>query len=136
MFPFDIDEGEEILTEEEEEVEYKEYEIDFETGQLTGRIVTGIEAIRVWVYLALHTAKYRYEQYSWDYGCELDTLIGKSYTNEYLESEIQRMLEECLLLNEHITEVELLDFENEDDKLNATIKVITDYGEEEINVDV
>lgn len=136
MFPFDIDEGEEILTDEEDEVEYKEYEIDFETGQLTGRVVDGIDAVRVWIYLALRTAKYRYEQYSWDYGCELDTLIGKSYTNEYLESEIQRMLEECLLLNEHITEVELLDFENEDDKLNATIKVITDYGEEEMNVDV
>ena len=136
MFPFDIDEGEEILTEEEEEVEYKEYEIDFETGQLTGRIVTGIEAIRVWAYLALHTAKYRYEQYSWDYGCEIEDLIGKAYTEEHAESEIQRMLEECLLLNEHITEVELLDFENEDDKLNATIKVITDYGEEEMNVDV
>lgn len=136
MFPFDIDEGEEILEENEEESEYREYEIDFETGQLTGRVVDGIDAVRVWIYLALRTAKYRYEQYSWDYGCELDTLIGKSYTNEYLESEIQRMLEECLLLNEHITEVELLDFENEDDKLNATIKVITDYGEEEMNVDV
>lgn len=134
MFPFDIDEGEEILTEEEEEVEYKEYEIDFETGQLTGRIVTGIEAIRVWAYLALHTAKYRYEQYSWDYGCEIENLIGKAYTEEHAESEIQRMLEECLLLNEHITEVELLNFSIEEDKTTGTINIISDYGEEEIEV--
>ena len=70
MFPFDIDEGEEILTDEEDEVEYKEYGIDFETGQLTGKVVTGIEAVRVWAYLALNTAKYRFEQYSWDYGNE------------------------------------------------------------------
>ena len=134
MFPFDIDEGEEILTEEEDVVEYKEYEIDFKTGQLTGRVVSGIDAVRVWVHLALHTAKYRYEQYSWDYGNELEDLIGQSYTEEYAESEIQRMLEECLLMNEHITEVELLDFSIEDDKITGTINVVTDYGEEEIEV--
>lgn len=134
MFPFDIDEGEEILTDEEDEVEYKEYGIDFETGQLTGKVVTGIEAVRVWAYLALNTAKYRFEQYSWDYGNELETLIGQSCTEEHAESEIQRMLEECLLMNEHITEVELLDFSIEDDKITGTINIITDYGEEEMNI--
>ena len=33
----------------------KEYGIDFKTGQLTGEIVEGIEAIKVWIWMCLHT---------------------------------------------------------------------------------
>ena len=43
----------------------KEYGIDFNTGQLTGRIVEGIEAIKVWVWLCLRTQRFRYPIYSW-----------------------------------------------------------------------
>lgn len=133
MFPYDIEEDEEVLLEDEEEAEPKEYEIDFETGQLTGRIVTGLEAILVWAWLALNTAKYRYIQYSWDYGHELDTLIGQA-SNENLETSVQTMLEECLLLNEHITGVGILEFNIEENKVAGKIKIITDYGEGELDV--
>ena len=75
-----------------------------------------------------------FEQYSWDYGNELESLIGKGYTEEHAESEIQRILEECLLVNEHIKEVELLEFSIADDKVNGTINIITDYGEEEMDI--
>lgn len=133
MFPYDIEEDEEVLLEDEEEAEPKEYEIDFETGQLTGRIVTGLEAILVWAWLALNTAKYRYIQYSWDYGHELDTLIGQA-SNENLETSIQTMIEECLLVNEYITDVEVLEFNIEENKVAGKIKIITDYGEGELDV--
>ena len=33
----------------------REYGIDFQTGRLTGRIVEGIEAIKVWVWNCLHS---------------------------------------------------------------------------------
>ena len=134
MFPYDIEEDEEVLLEDEEEAEPKEYEIDFETGQLTGRIVTGLEAILVWAWLALNTAKYRYIQYSWDYGHELDTLVGQRLDAEYMETSVQTMLEECLLLNEHITGVEILGFNIEENKVAGKIKIITDYGEGELDV--
>lgn len=134
MFPYDIDEEEDVLSEEEEEVEPKEYEVNFETGQLTGRIVTGLKAILVWAWLALHTARYRYVQYSWDYGHELDTLVGQRLDAEYMETSVQTMLEECLLLNEHITGVEILEFNIEENKVAGKIKIITDYGEGELDV--
>lgn len=133
MFPFDIDEEVEEVLEEEESV-YKEYGVDFTTGQLTGKVVEGLEAVKVWVYFALHTDKYKYVQYSWDYGHELETLIGQGYTKEYLELEIAQMIEDCLLMNEHIQEVELLDFQFDGEKVKAIIHIKTEYGEEEMDV--
>ena len=38
----------------------KEYGIDFKTGQLTGEIVEGLEAVKVWIWLVLQTPRYRY----------------------------------------------------------------------------
>ena len=136
MFPYDIDEEEEILLDDEDDIEPKEYEIDFETGQLTGRIVTGLEAILVWAWLALHTAKYRYIQYSWDYGNEVDTLIGQKADAEYIETSVKTMLEECLLINKHITDIEVIEFNIEDNKATGKIRIITDYGEGELYIDV
>lgn len=133
MFPYDIDEEEEVLLDEEEEIEPKEYEIDFETGQLTGRVVTGLDAILVWAWLALNTAKYRYIQYSWDYGHEIDTLVGQRDT-EHIETSVQTMLEECLMVNENITDVEVLEVDLEGDKVVVRVKIITDYGEGELDV--
>lgn len=40
MFPFDI-EDEEAMPEIEEEKELEEYEVDFESGKLTGRKISG-----------------------------------------------------------------------------------------------
>lgn len=55
----------------------KEYGIDFTTGQLTGQIVEGIEAIKVWIWNCLHTQRFRYPIYSWDYGADLEQYIGQ-----------------------------------------------------------
>ncbi|MBS4932242.1 MAG: DUF2634 domain-containing protein [Clostridiales bacterium] len=134
MFPYDIDEEEEILLDDEDEIEPKEYEIDFQTGQLTGRIVTGLEAILAWAWLALNTAKYRYVQYSWDYGHEYETLIGKSVDGEHMETSIQAMAEDCLLVNEYIKDVEVIEFSIKDDVTTGKIKIITDYGEGDLDV--
>lgn len=37
-----------------------DYEIDFNTGRLTGGIVEGVEAIKVWIWLALQIERYRF----------------------------------------------------------------------------
>lgn len=129
-FPF-------ISTESEISEEYvipKEYEIDFTTGQLTGNLAEGLEAIKIWSYLALNTARYRHEIYSWDYGCEIEDMIGQSLTKEYLDTEIPRVIEECLLINPHIKSVNNIDLSLSDDKLSGSLTINTDYGEAKINV--
>lgn len=133
MFPFDI-EDEDVEVEEKEEEVYKEYEIDWETGQLTGRIVEGLEAVKVWIYLALQTERYVFEQFTWDYGNELSTLIGTSNNQEYLQMEVKRMVKDCLSVNEHITDIDNFQCEVEDEKITITFTAVTDYGEVDINV--
>ena len=51
------------------------------------KIVEGNEAIKIWIYKALQTPRYQYEIYSWDYGSELLSLIGKAYTKGLTQSE-------------------------------------------------
>ena len=133
MFPFDL-EDEEVEVIENEEKPYKEYEIDYTTGQLTGRIVEGLEAVKVWIYLALNTDRYNYQQYTWDYGHELSTLIGTTTDAEYITMEAKRLVEECLYQNEHITDITDFVATIENDKLSMKFTVETDYGEVEMSV--
>lgn len=84
----------------------KEYGIDFNTGQLTGRIVEGIEAIKVWVWLCLRTQRFRYPIYSWSYGTDMEQYIGQGLTIEYLETDLKDEIEEALRVNEYITGIE------------------------------
>ena len=111
----------------------REYEIDFKTNKLSGKIVSGLEAIKIWVWLALKVQRYRYQIYSWDYGNEYETLIGKRYTKEYLETEIKRMTEDCLLVNENITGISDFHIETEDDRLKIGFEVHTTFGNGRIN---
>lgn len=132
-FPFDVEDLE-IETEEEEEETPREYEIDFSTGELTGRIVEGLDAIKVWIYLALRVPRYRHVIYSWDYGNELETLVGQGYTQDHLELEVNRMLEEALLINENILSIDNLEVTQESDKISVSFTANTLYGEVDVNV--
>lgn len=132
MFPFELDEDTEMV--EKEEVPYREYEIDFRTGQLTGRIVEGLEAVKVWIYLALNTDRYCFGQYSWDYGSEINSLAGSSADPEYISMNAKRMLSECLLQNPHISGIGDFEAEIEDGKISIFFVAETDYGKVGMNV--
>ena len=114
----------------------REYEMEFRTGQLTGRIVEGVDAITIWAYLALKAKRYKWVIYSWYYGSEYTNLIGYSYSEDYLTSEVQRYLEECLFENEHITGVEDLEVSTIKDTLHIKFTLVTDLGSKEVDMDV
>ena len=80
--------------------------LTFNTGQLTGRIVEGIEAIKVWVWLCLRTQRFRYPIYSWSYGTDMEQYIGQGLTIEYLETDLKDEIEEALRVNGYITGIE------------------------------
>lgn len=132
MFPFDLDEEEEIEVDEQKEP--KDWEIDFDTGKLTGRIVTGFDAIKQWVRLVLSVDRYTFPQYSWDYGNDLSTLIGQHYDEAYIKSEAKRMIEDALSVNEDITGIENFECSLQGDKLVATFTLNTTYGSGEVDV--
>lgn len=136
MFPFDEDVTEDMIEEEEEEYYPREYDIDFTSGKLTGKIAEGARAIAVWAYLALKTKRYKYFQYSWDYGCELHELIGRMYSDEYIRSEVNKMLAECLEVNPYVNGIDDLQINRSEEKINIAFKILTDYGSEEVITDV
>lgn len=131
MFPVDLEEEE---FEVEEQKEQKDWEIDFNTGRLTGRTVTGFEAIKQWVRIALSIDRYTFPQYTWDYGNDLSSLTGKNYDEGYVKSETKRMIEDALSINEDILGIENFECSFKNDKLTATFKLNTKYGGGEVSV--
>ena len=130
-FPFELDPDDDI-EEIEEETDYdipREYGIDFETGELNGKIVEGLDAIKVWIYIALRVPRYRYVAYSWDYGCELDDLIGNTSDTDYITAEVPRIIEECLMQNKYIKSVNDFDVTIIDENITCSFTVQTDFGE-------
>lgn len=127
-------EDEAILREPEEEIKPpREYGVDFSTGQLTGEIVEGKEAIKVWIWLVLQTPRYRYYIYTWDYGNEFEDLIGQAYTEEYIAAEAQRMTEDCLLVNENIQSITEFSVSMVNNELTVSFTANTIYGDIEFN---
>lgn len=133
MFPFDI-EDEEVDVEVEEAEEPADYEIDFETGNLTGRIITGLDAIIQRARIVLNTDRYFYSQYSWDHGAELNQLIGKNYDKDYIESEVKRMVSEALMTDENILDVTDFSSSMQNEKLTVSFTIDTVYGRSDLSV--
>ncbi|MCH5408839.1 DUF2634 domain-containing protein [Lactobacillus delbrueckii] len=96
-----------------------------------GRIFSKIDdeaAVVQAVTKILETERSVYPIYSEDYGHDLDELIGKS--EDYVEAEIQRVLEEALTQDDQITGVTVDDFDvHEDDTATITATVTTIYGD-------
>lgn len=134
LFPTYIEEDQNLETYLEEAQTPKEYEIDFESRELTGNIVEGLEAIKVWIWLVMRTARYRYVIYSWDYGNEIEDLIGKGYTDEFIQSEVERIIEDTLLINENILNITDIETTRNYDKISVSFTANTLYGEVRMNV--
>lgn len=136
LFPFATDEEIALVTPDVTASSIREYELDFAAERLTGRIVTGVDALCIWAYLALKAQRYRWVIYSWQYGEEYTNLIGYSFDEDYLYSEVKRYIEECLFINEHITAIEDLTVFQVKEKLYVKFKLVTDVGSKEVAIDV
>ena len=95
-----------------------------------------MDALCVWAYLALKAKRYRWVIYSWQYGEEYTNLIGYSFDEDYLYSEVKRYIEECLFINEHITGIEDLTVNQVNEMLYIRFRMITDVGSKEVSMDV
>lgn len=113
---------------------YKEYDFDFDKGVLTGKVVEGKEAVKVWIYKALMTKRYVHDIYSWDYGQDLEELIGQGYDKGFIDSEVERRIKDCLSVNDKIESCTDFDIRLVNDKLNVSFTANTVFGEVSINV--
>jgi len=124
---------------ETEQPMYREVKWDFENNcpiYKNGEpvMVEGKEAVMVWAWNALHTERFRYEIYTWNYGNETDSLIGQNFSEELKQSESARYVKECLLINPYITDVKNIEVNFDDKTLSIKGTLVTIYGEVNINV--
>lgn len=124
----------ETVNQEQRVIVSKEYAIDYETGQLTGNIVEDKEAVKVWIIKALKTSRYIHDIYTWDYGQDLNDLIGKGYEKGFINSEVERIITDTLLINPNIRRCYDFDITFNDDLLTVNFTVETVFGEVEISV--
>ena len=114
----------------------KEYGIDLKTGQLTGESVEGIDAIKVWIWNCLHTQRFRYPLYSWDYGADLEQYIGQTVTEEFLNADCEDEIREALQVNPYITGIEDFQATFENGHLSLSFTAVTKFGNTEVDYDV
>lgn len=91
--------------------------------------VTGKEAVKVWIFKALMTPRYKYEIYTWAYGSEFESLMGKAYSDRLKSAEAPRYLRECLLINPYITSVTNITVDFVGSALSVSCAAATIYGE-------
>lgn len=99
--------------------------INFRENVLSGE-VDGLEAVKQAVYIIMNTERYRYLIHSWDFGIELQDLIGKDM--DYVETELERRIQEALLSDDRISSVEDFSYERQGRKLSVTFTVVCNYG--------
>lgn len=111
----------------------EEYGIDFKTGQLTGKKVTGKEAVKVWIWLCLHCQRFRYPIYSWEYGVDIESYIGETVDQEFLDTDLKKEIQDAIYVNPYISDMQDWNATKERSKVHITFTAITDFGEVEID---
>lgn len=100
------------------------------------KIVEMNDAISVWIYHAIKTYRYAFSIYSWDFGCEIDTLLGQNYTPAHTKAEVTRYITDALMINPYILSIEKIIVNFDGDTLQVDVRVITVYEALEVNFNV
>lgn len=119
----------------------EEYAYDMDTAQFkyrNGKMykVYENEALKIKLWKLFMTEKFKWVVFPWVYGHELETLIGKSYTQGYINSEATRYVKEAIFdnLGDYITDLDNMQIKFDDGLLTISFKAITIYGEVEVNI--
>ncbi len=97
----------------------------------------GIEAVKQSVYKILNTERYDNLIYSWNYGVELNHIIGKPLG--FAISEIDRVITEALIQDDRIDSVDNFTFNRVKDKKNiieVSFTVHSIFGEFKLSSEV
>ena len=118
---------------------YRDVAMDYDKGvpRFSGGepvMASGLEAVKGWAWRALHTERYRWSPFSWDYGCELESLVGQPYREATRLSEAARYAEEALTVCPYITGASAEAEQAGGSTLRVSVRITTVYGEAEIHV--
>ena len=93
-------------------------------------LLSGNEALKIWILKALKTERFFYLAYSWRYGSELKKYIGQVMGVGERKSEMKRAIVECLMVNPYVKSVNSVEFIETEHRRDMEIKisVTTIYG--------
>lgn len=91
--------------------------------------VTGAEAVKSWAMMALYTVRRSKDLFTADYGCSLETLVGRPFSAAVRQSEAVRAVRECLTVNPYITDVRQVSVTLEGAEIALSCRISTPYGE-------
>lgn len=98
--------------------------------------VDGLEAVKQAIYCILHTERYDWIIYNWNYGVELKDLYGKPLG--IVKSKLKKRIKEALMQDDRITGIDAFSYDVSGRKLLVKFTVHTKYGdineEKEVNV--
>ena len=141
MNPFIEMKSDEINTEDTLPI-LKEYAWDFVHDKFlyktdgTIQIVQENEALKVWIYKALKTERYRHEAYlhgmyntDSSYGVELERYIGAYPNNKRTATLIEQRIRECLSVNPYIKSINYIKIKDmKKDHIMIEISLVSIYG--------
>ena len=99
-------------------------------------LVTGIEAIKSWIYKTLMTKRGFYTAYSFNHGQDYDELIGSPLSYEALKEEARRYTKEAVLVHKSILDVQDFKFNIFEDSMKISFTALTTYGAIEMEVGI
>lgn len=103
------------------------YKINLEESGISIKgYVDGLEAVKQATKLILLTERYVYPIYSWNYGAELESLVGKDIA--YVIPEAKRRIREALMQDDRITGVDNFKFSKQGDELHIEFEVYSKFG--------
>lgn len=104
----------------------KTFYIDFESKKILG-MIEDKKAIEQSILLALSTSRFKYLIFSWNYGEEINKLVGKP--KDLARAELPRLLNECLLVDDRISAIEDLIITEVEEGLYVSFTAVTVHGD-------
>lgn len=95
------------------------FKIDFSKNRIKN-LFDGVDALKQAIFKILMTERYKYSIYNWDYGIEIEDLIGMP--KGYVKTEIERRIKEALLQDDRILDIYDFSFNDLKEKSSLEIK--------------
>ncbi len=123
----------ELIEFEEQRQPSYTYKLDIDRGRVKG-MTDEADAMLQAIYLVLSVERYQYPIYSYNYGVELEDLIGQP--KDYVMSEVKRRITEALTQDDRINSVDSWEFDTTKKAVIVSFTVHTIYGDVETTKEV
>lgn len=113
----------------------QEWAYDFENNELLTDenglpyLVSGNEALKIWLFWAVITERYRWRANSNDYGTEIDRMIGINASQAIKSSELKRTIRESIEICQYVKSIDSIDLSLEDGFVVVDVRLKSVYQE-------